>query len=197
MEYVLLLILALVVITTLVLSKFTDAHGNPYPFNHKKALFTQVETAFLGLLEKAVGDNYKVVSRVRLIDVIEFKPGLNKKAKRAAMTKAQNKQLDFVLLDKKSLSIVAAVDLVNNASKNGHKASKDWFVNGALEAAGIPHIRMKVKAGYKPSEVRQAIMFKLGKSQSRPVFRAKTPKRDSLALSPSQVKGQSTALAQI
>ena len=61
------------------------------------------------------------------------------------------------------MTIVAAVDLINNANKDGHKAQRDWFVNGALEAAGIPHIRMKVKAGYRPSEVRDAIMFKLGK----------------------------------
>lgn len=198
MEFVLFLILALVVITALFATKLTDTHGNPYPFNQKKVLFTQVETAFLSLLEKAVGDDYKVVSRVKLTDVIEFKPGVNGKAKRAALNKAQNKQLDFVLLDKNTLNIVAAVDLVNNATKSGHKASKDWFVSGALETAGVPHIRMKVKTGYKPSEVRQAIMFKLGKKvPAKPTIRTRKPQRESIALSPSQIKTQSTALAQV
>ncbi|MEL0657455.1 DUF2726 domain-containing protein, partial [Pseudoalteromonas issachenkonii] len=56
--------------------------------------------------------------------------------------------------------IIAAVDLVNNPNKDGHKAQRDWFVNGALESAGNPHIRMKVKSGNRPSEVLDANMFK-------------------------------------
>ena len=196
MELVSLLILFLVVVAAFVASKFTHS-GNPYPFKQKVALFTQVETAFLSLLEKAVGDEYKIVSRVRLVDVLDFQPGTDQKSKRAALAKAQHKQLDYVLLDKSSLQIVAAVDLVNNATKNGHKAKKDWFVNGALETAGVPLIRIKVKTGYKPQEVRQAILFKLGKPvNKKPPIRRATP-RPAPVLSPSQIKSQSTALAQV
>lgn len=198
MEYVLIAIFLLVVIASIFASKFTD-NDNPYPFNAKKSLLSQVEVAFLQLLEKAVGDDYKVVSRVKLVDVLEFKNGVSNKTKRAALAKAQGKQLDFALVDKNTLKVVAAVDLVNNATQNGHKAQRDWFVSGALESAGIPHVRIKVKAGYKPSEVRQAIMFKLGKPvpKSAPIIRRPKRERESIALSPSQVKTQSTALAQI
>lgn len=197
MELVSLLILVLVVMAAFVASKFTHS-GNPYPFTQKKSLFTQVETAFLNLLEKAIGSDYKIVSRVRLVDILDFQPGTDDKSRRSALAKAQNKQLDYVLLDKESLKIVAAIDLVNNASKNGHKAKKDWFVNGALESAGVPLIRIKVKTGYKPQEVRQAILFKLGKqvTNSKPPIRKATSKPTAV-LSPSQVKWQSTALAQV
>ena len=58
------------------------------------------------------------------------------------------------------------MDLVNNGSKNGHRAKADWFVNGALEAAGLPHIRIKIKTGYKTEDIRNCIMFKLGKIKS-------------------------------
>ncbi|MCO7188782.1 hypothetical protein CWB99_03955 [Pseudoalteromonas rubra] len=196
MELTLLSILALVVIASIVISKYTDTGGNPYPFNRKDSVFTTVEASFLQLLERSVGDKFKVVSRVKLIEIIECKPGLSKKARRSAITKAQNKQLDYVLVDKETLNIVAAVDLVNNANKNGHKAQKDWFVSGALESAGIPHIRMKVKSGYKSAEVRAAILFKLGKKpepQSKPRNRNYKP----AVLSPSQAKAAATQLAEI
>ncbi|MCF2908878.1 MULTISPECIES: DUF2726 domain-containing protein [Pseudoalteromonas] len=196
MELTLLSILALVVIASIVISKYTDTGGNPYPFNRKDSVFTTVEASFLQLLERSVGDKFKVVSRVKLIEIIECKPGLSKKARRSAITKAQNKQLDYVLVDKETLNIVAAVDLVNNANKNGHKAQKDWFVSGALESAGIPHIRMKVKSGYKSAEVRAAILFKLGKKpepQAKPRNRNYKP----AVLSPSQAKAASTQLAEI
>ena len=197
MEFALLSILVLVVGASVVASKFTDDGGNPYPFTRKESVFTQVESAFLNLLERAVGDQYKIVSRVKLIDIIDCKKGLSPKAKRAAITKAKNKQLDFVLIDKEKMTIVAAVDLVNNANKDGHKAQRDWFVNGALESAGIPHIRMKVKSGYRPSEVRNAIMFKLGKPAAPSVRPSRNRVTKPAVLSPSQAKAHSTALAEI
>ena len=49
MELVSLLILVLVVVAALIASKFTHS-GDPYPFTQKKALFTQVETAFLNFV---------------------------------------------------------------------------------------------------------------------------------------------------
>ncbi|SFD11210.1 DUF2726 domain-containing protein [Pseudoalteromonas denitrificans] len=195
MEFVLLSILVLVVIASMVASKLTDS-GNPYPFTKKNNIYTQVEKGFLTLLERAIGNDYKVVSRVMLIDIIDFKSGITSKSKRIALTKAKNKQLDYVLLDKETMNIVAAIDLVNNNNKQGHKAQKDWFVNGALESAGIPHIRMKVKAGYKPLEVRQAIMFKLGKTMpKKPLIKARTSSKPAV-LSPSQIKTPSTGLVQ-
>ncbi|MFC3031080.1 DUF2726 domain-containing protein [Pseudoalteromonas fenneropenaei] len=197
MELALLSILALVVVASVVAAKYTDQGGNPYPFSKKENVFTTVEASFLHLIERAIGDRFKVVSRVKLVDLIECKPGLTAKARRAAMAKAKNKQLDYVLVDKETLNIVAAVDLVNNANKSGHKAQKDWFVTGALEAAGIPHIRMKVRAGYKPAEVRAAILFKLGKPEKPESRETRNRTYKPAVLSPSQAKAMSTQLAEI
>jgi hypothetical protein len=197
MELALLSILALVIVASIVLAKYTDKDGNPYPFSRKESVFTTVEASFLHLIERAIGDKYKVVSRVKLVDLIECKPGLSPKARRAAISKAQNKQLDYVLVDKETLNIVAAVDLVNNSNKSGHKAQKDWFVTGALEAAGIPHIRMKVRTGYKPTEVRAAILFKLGKNERPEPRESRNRNYKPAVLSTSQVKAMSTQLAEI
>ncbi|WP_372761729.1 DUF2726 domain-containing protein [Pseudoalteromonas sp.] len=198
MEFALLSILVLVVGASVVASKFSDDGGNPYPFTRKHSVFTQVESAFLTLLERAVGDQYKIISRVKLIDVIDCKQGLSAKSKRAAMAKAKHKQLDYVLVDKEKMTVVAAVDLVNNSNKDGHKAQRDWFVSGALESAGIPHIRMKVKAGYRPNEVRNAIMFKLGKpAVAQPTQPVRSRVQKPAVLSASQAKAHTTALAEI
>ncbi|TMP87829.1 hypothetical protein CWC05_05915 [Pseudoalteromonas ruthenica] len=195
MEFALLSILVLVVVASVVASKFTDNNENPYPFVRKKEIYTQVESAFLSLLERAVGDNYRIVSRVKLADVIDCKAGLSSKSRRIAMTKTKNKQLDYVLLDKQKMTIVAAVDLVNNANKDGHKAQRDWFVSGALETAGIPHIRMKVKSGYRVEDVRNAILFKIGKPEAATKRKpTRTPTRPAV-LSPSQAKAQTSGSA--
>ena len=94
------------------------------------------------------------------------------------------------------MRIIAAVDLVHHA-KGGHKSKQDWFINGALEAAGIPHIRIKVKAGYKVEEIRNGILYKIGKKERtnppEPIIKGNIPRRPVGALSASQIKAQISA----
>lgn len=214
MEFVLLLILVLVVVVAIVASRFTDT-GNPFPILKKGNLFSPVERSFMQLLEKAVEGEYKILNRVKLADVTELKPGLSSKARANALLKLNAKYLDFVLCDAKDFSIVAVLDLVNNNSKDGHKATPDWFVNGALDAAGIPYLRLKIKAGYTSAELQAAIAARLGKTvqkpeptlkglvkkgPTRPVRALRAVQSSNTlpvpALSPSQIKAQQTALIQ-
>lgn len=214
MEFVLLLILLLVVVVALVANRFIDT-GNPFPLQRKASLFSPVERSFMQLLEKAVATEYKILNRVKLADVIELKNGISGKARASAMLKLNSKYLDFVLCDPNDFSIVAVLDLVNNTSKEGHKAVPDWFVNGALDAAGVPYLRMKIKAGYTAADIQAAIAARLGKmvTKPEPMFKGlvkKGPTRPVRSLKPaingnnlpvpalshSQIKAQQTALIQ-
>ena len=212
MEYVLLLILLLVVVVAMVASRFIDS-GNPFPLQKKTTLFSPVERSFMQLLEKAVDKEYKILNRVKLADVMELKAGISDKARASTMQKLNAKYLDFVLCDPTDFSVVAVLDLVNNTSKDGHKAVPDWFVNGALDAAGVPYLRMKIKAGYTAADIQAAIAARLGKvvAKPEPMFKGlvkKGPTRPVRSLKPatssnalpvpalshSQIKAQQTAL---
>lgn len=215
MEFVLLLILLLVVVVAMVASRFVD-NGNPFPLQKKATLFSPVERSFMQLLEKAVMGEYKILNRVKLSDLLELKNGTSTKTRSSTLVKLNAKYLDFVLCDPNDFSVIAVLDLVNNASKDGHKAVPDWFVNGALDAAGIPYLRMKIKAGYTAADIQTALAARLGKkiSKPEPMFKGlvkKGPTRPvrSLkavtnngnsapvpALSHSQIKAQQTALIQ-
>lgn len=197
MEWALVLILGLIVAVTLVASHFMD-NSNPYPFKKKQQLLTSVERGFLALLEKSVGDQFKIINRVRLNDIIELKDTVSGKARRSALLKTSSKYIDYVLCDPTNMRIIAAVDLVHHA-KGGHKSKQDWFINGALEAAGIPHIRIKVKAGYQVDEIRHGILYKIGKKERanppEPIIKGNIPRRPVGALSASQIKAQINAPA--
>lgn len=196
MEWVLVALATLIVTITLVASHFIDT-SNPYPFKKKNQLFTSVERSFFVLLDRAVGNDYKIVNRVRLNDIIETKETVKGRSKRSASLKAQNKLIDYVLCDPKDFRIIAAVDLVNQ-TQGGHKSKADWFVTGALEAAGIPHIRIKVKSGYKVEEIRNGILYKIGKKERayppQPIIKGNIPRRPVGALSAGQVKAQISSL---
>jgi len=205
MEFIIILLVLLAAVAAFIVSRFIH-HGNPFPFTKRDQLFTQVERSFLGLLEKAVGDQYKIINRVKLADILELKDNADAKTRRTALLKLNAKYLDYVLCDSKDMSIVAVVDLVNNSNKAGHKAIPDWFVSGALEASGIPYIRMKIKAGYTVADIQQGLAAKLGKLPAAPApmikgTMKKGPTRPvrplTPVLSPSQLKASSTALVQI
>lgn len=161
MEYIILSLVLVALLAAFFASRLLH-HGNPFPFTKKSQLFTQVERSYLNLLEKAVGPHYKIINRVKMADLIELRQNTDIKTKRSALMKLNAKYLDYVLVDVETMAIVAAIDLVNNTSADGHKAIPDWFVSGSLEASGIPYIRMKVKAGYTIAEVQQGLAAKLG-----------------------------------
>lgn len=205
MELIIFLLVVLVIMAAIVVNRFIH-HGNPFPFHRKPQLFTHVERSFLQLLERAVGNQYKIINRVKLADILELKENADSKTKRSALVKLNAKYLDYVLCNSDDMSIVAVIDLVNNANKEGHKAVPDWFVSGALEASGIPYIRMKIKAGYTVADIQQGLAAKLGnipmatppvvkgtvkKGPTRPV-RPLTTTLQTQALKPS-----TTALVQI
>ncbi len=61
------------------------------------------------------------------------------------------------------MSPIIAIDLVRNTGKDGYKSQRDFYVSGALDSARIPHVRIKVRSGYKVQDIRECIQAKLSK----------------------------------
>jgi hypothetical protein len=163
MELILFALITLVVIVAVLASRLND-NSFPFPFDSKKAIFTPAEKNFQNLVEQALGGNYRVLNRVRLSDVLTIRNGVSSRASQTAAKSAESKYLDFVICDRNSMKLLGAIDLVDTQGR-GYKIKKDWFVSGSLEAASIPHLRIKVKANYTLEEIRACINTRLlGKS---------------------------------
>lgn len=158
MELVIVLMILLIAVT-IVAIKLNDG-GLAFPFKKRTTLFTPAERQFLNLLEASVGHQYRIICRVKLTDILDIRKNSNKRTIRTALQRAGGRHLDYVLCSKDDMTPVVAVDLVHN-NGNGYKTQRDWFVAGALDAARIPHLRIKVKAGYKPKDIRDCIEAKL------------------------------------
>ena len=159
MELILFTLISLIVIVTVLATRLSD-NSFPFPFDSKKSIFTPAEKNFQNLVEQAMGSNYRVINRVKLSDIVNIRNGVSTRASQVAATKANGKYLDFVICDRASMKLLGAIDLVDTQGK-GYKIKKDWFVSGALEAAAIPHIRIKVKANYTIDEIRACINNRL------------------------------------
>jgi hypothetical protein len=187
MELAIILMMLLIVVA-LGAIKLSDG-GVAFPFRRKAQLFTPAEHTFLNLIEQAMGREFRIICRVKLSDVVSVRQTTNKKTASQAISRASSRQLDFVLVDKEDMSPVLAIDLVHTQGKDGYKAQKDWFVSGALDAAGVPHARIKVKSGYSVEDVRECIENKLipyrrlqQKMAQLPTHNPTTPKRPTRPL---------------
>ena len=159
MEFAIVLVMILIVVA-IVAVKFSEDEVS-FPFMRKTQLFSPVEHQFLDMNERAVGNEFRVMCRVRLTDVLSLRRNTNKKMAKSALIKATGKQLDYVLVSKTDMTPVLALDLVHNMGPEGHKTKRDFFVTGALDSAGIPHARIKARHGYKIEDIRACIEAKL------------------------------------
>jgi type IV secretory pathway VirB3-like protein len=159
MEFAMVLIMVLIVVA-IVAVKFSVEEVS-FPFTSKSQLFSPVEHQFLDMIEKAVGNEFRVMCRVKLTDVLALRKNTNKKVAKSAFLRAGGKQLDFVLVSKTDMTPVLALDLVHSLGREGHKTTRDFFVTGALDSAGIPHARIKAKHGYKIEDIKACIEAKI------------------------------------
>jgi hypothetical protein len=148
--------LGLLIVLGIIAIKMTNPELQ-YHFSQKDQLFTPVERSFLTLIEDAIGSEYRILCRVRLADLLSAKQ--HNAQTKAALKTAKSKELNFVLCRKSDMRPIAAIDLVNPNEQ--YKQQKDWFVTGALDSARIAHVRIKVKSGYKASDIRTCIVNKI------------------------------------
>jgi hypothetical protein len=154
------ILMALLICISVVAIKYSSDQIE-FPFAVKRQLFTAAERQFLDLIENAVAGEFRVISRVRLSDLLSLRKDANHKIAKSALLRAGAKQVDFVLCNKSDMTPIMAIDLVYGQGPNGHNTQRDFFVNGALETASIPHVRIKAKGGYTKVEIKECIEAKL------------------------------------
>lgn len=127
------------------------------PYQKESVLFTPAERSFLGVLESAIGDQFRVFGKVRLADVIKVKPGLSGSARQQAFNRIQSKHLDFVICDTGDLSVQFVVELDDSSHQQYRRQARDEFLDKALTAAGVPVFHFPVKRTYSVQDIRGAI----------------------------------------
>ncbi len=194
MELILFAMISLIVIVTLLASRLND-NSFPFPFDKKETIFTPAEKNFQNLVEQAMGSEYRVINRVKLSDVVAIRSGVSNKAGQVAAKNADKKYVDFVICDRNSMKLLGVIDLVDTQGK-GYKIKKDWFVSGVLEAASIPHLRIKVKANYTISEIRNCINTRIiGHARPEPKMKGRIIPAPMVKVRPSKNTGVITSSA--
>ena len=126
-------------------------------YRSKGTLLSPAERSFYGVLLQIVEGQYRVFSKVRLMDIIEPDGRLPRSAHQAAQNRIQSKHVDFILCDPSDLSIQCVVELDDSSHNRPDRQERDAFVNDALQAAGIPIFHIPVQSQYNLAILRSTL----------------------------------------
>lgn len=124
-----------------------------YPFKKLPALFTPAERSFFGVLDQAVGKDFRLFGKVRVADVLAPRDGMNKSAWQTAFNKINRKHFDFILCAPGDLSVICAIELDDKSHQKKSRQIRDEFLVGACAAAGVPLISFQAQHAYSASDV--------------------------------------------
>ncbi len=120
-------------------------------------LFSKAERSFLGVLTQAVGDQFCIMGKVRLSDVIKPAAGQGRSGWQSAFNRITSKHLDFVACAPSDFSIKFAVELDDSSHHRDDRTARDKFLNEAMKSAGVPLYRFSTKRTYSISDILSTI----------------------------------------
>ncbi len=121
------------------------------PFRKKDYLLTKAERSFYEVTRMAVGDEWIIFAKVRMLDLVSLPRGTaNAQAHR---NRVQSKHVDFILCDPRTLSPVLVIELDDRSHERADRQDRDAFVDAVLRAAGLPVLHVAASSGYVTADL--------------------------------------------
>ena len=123
----------------------------------QKELLSPAERSFLGVLNQAAGEEWRVFAKVRIADVLTPAKGLNRSRWQSAFNAISAKHFDFLLCDPADCAPKVAVELDDKSHERASRQKRDRLVESACASAGLPLLRVKAARAYQIAEIRDQI----------------------------------------
>lgn len=162
MEWIVVAIVLVAVIATFI----KPPAGKGYSYRKRGPLFTAAERSFLGVLDQAVSENYRVFGKVRVADIINPEKGMDRKSWQIAFNKISSKHFDYVLCSKDNLEVIAVIELDDKSHNTKKAINRDALLEDACKSAEVKLIRFQAKSGYQVQTVRENIYLVLKPPES-------------------------------
>lgn len=138
--------------------KPNEQSKKPQPLGYRKHryILTKAERSFYGVIKQATEENYEIFIKIRIADIL--KPNIGNRSEwQTAFNKIAHKHFDFVICKKKTLQIIAVIELNDKSHDEPDREKRDKFVREACKSAGMPIIFITAKNGYNIEKTRQLI----------------------------------------
>ena len=143
---VLVVIVVVAAILAVALRRAMRGGGGRLPYYSRRFLLSRGEMAFHRVLARALPPGLVICPKVRLADLINCDGDA---WRRGYGGRISGKHVDFVLADAATLKIRIAIELDDRSHRRADRQERDAFVDRALEAAGIPIVRVAAAGQYE------------------------------------------------
>jgi hypothetical protein len=144
------------------------------PYVVDEALFPPAQRAFLVVLERAVGRDYRVYGRVRAVDVIGLRrrPRLDRRSRRRALERLWNWHFDFLICSPQTGAILCAVNLAPRSRLR--RGPPRNALDQICAAAELPFVRFSEADTYRVAEIAPPIFAAMA-SRRPPAAKVEVP----------------------
>lgn len=148
-----LFVVVLVVLLALKQQNSSTKTDGSLSYQKLPVLFSPAERSFLGVLDLAVGSDFRVFGKVRVADVLAPQGGLSKTERQVALNKINRKHFDFVLCRADDLTVLCAIELNDASHHQKHRQERDGLLAEVCRSAGLPLIMFDARHAYAAADV--------------------------------------------
>lgn len=121
----------------------------------RRSLLTRAELAFFRVLEDSLRETgWFLAIKPRLADLVQVD---SNEEFWKAFRQISQKHVDFAILDRQQMRILAVVELDDRTHREAHRRQRDVFVDQVLSEAGIPIIHQPWQRHYSSEELQKAV----------------------------------------
>ena len=162
----------------------TVARVEEFQYTRNRALFSPAERLLLGALEQAVGEDYRIFGKVRVADIVSVRPTADRSAWLRAFNQISAQHFDFVICDKKNLSIRCAIELDDATNGSRQRQEQDTFSEDICRSISLPFIQIQAARDYLAIELRKKIFAALREDSEAEMADSEQPFSAALATDP-------------
>jgi len=120
------------------------------PYRQRDDFLSAAELSFYRVLAAAIGQRAVICPKVNLNDLFFVsQPQQNQRYR----NKIDRKHVDFVLCHPETLRPACGIELDDSSHARRDRQQRDQFVEQVFQAAGLPLVRVPVRAAYRPAEL--------------------------------------------
>jgi hypothetical protein len=134
----------------------TTQYGHYMYAKHAHLLTSEEKTLFIALDQIFATENYRILAKVRLSEILKPDHSLALNERRAATERLLHKCLDFVVCEKESFAVIGVIKLLKSSQRLDTQI-RARFVNLALQTAQIPILELFIQNRYELSTLRDSL----------------------------------------
>ena len=146
-------------IRTLTSFKFRRKTTTRFKYESLEEILSSTEQSFFLVLKE-----YEIFAKVRITDVLTPNEIFNLQSCNAAIYTTLPKHFDYILCEKRTLSIIAVIELDERDHIQREARARSRFVEKACRTAGFKLLRFPSRVEYRTQAVREIVINSISPS---------------------------------